>query len=119
MHYPVLRKLLHSVYMARKCHNTVAIIDNGLSTSDYKLLCNLVQVSEYENLIGETVVEQDYDLFSSDNVEFSAKGLVGIKKNIQIKYASTFEAYRKKLDESPVYPCSSCERLHIRSNVTQ
>ena len=119
VHYPVLRKLLHSVYMARKCHNTVAMVDSGLSTSDYKLLCNLVQVSEYENLIGETVLEQDSDLPSSENVEFSAEGLVGIERNIEIKYASTFEPYRKKLDESPVYPCSSCERLHIRSNVTQ
>ena len=81
LHYPVLQKLLHSVYMARKCHNTVTMVDSGLSTSDYQLLCNLVQVSEYENLIGKTVVEQDTDLpSSSENVEFSAEGLVGIER---------------------------------------
>ena len=53
-----------------------------------------MQVGEYENLIGETVVEQDSDL-PSENVELSAEGLVGIERNIEIKYASTFEAYRK------------------------
>ena len=119
MHYPALQKLLHSVYMGRKCHSTVAMVDIGLFTLDCKLICNLVQVNEYENLIGETVVEQESDLPSSENVEFSAEGLVGIERNIQIKYASIFEAYRKKLYESPVCPCSSCERLHIRGNVTQ
>ena len=50
--------------------------------TDYKLLCNLVQVSEYENLIGETVVKQESDLHSSENVEFSTEGLVDIERSI-------------------------------------
>ena len=49
------QKLLHSVYMARKCHSTVAKIDSALSSFDYKLLCNLAQVEDYKNLIDEIV----------------------------------------------------------------
>ena len=52
-------------------------------------------------------------------MDFSAEGLVGIERDIQIKHASTLERYNKKLDKSPIYPRSSCERLHIRSSVTQ
>ena len=44
VHYPVLRKMLYSVYMARKCHFTIASIDNALSTSDYEALCTLANV---------------------------------------------------------------------------
>ena len=121
VHYPGLRKLLHSVYMARKCHSTVAAIDSALSSFDHKLLCELVQVQDYINLIGEVVEGQDSecDLPSSENMEFSAEGLVGIERDIQIKHASTFETHKKKLDENPIYPCCSCERLHNRNNVTQ
>ena len=121
VHYPALRKLLHSVYMARKCHSTVAKIDSALSSFDHKLLCDLVQVEDHKNLIGEIVEEQDsdHDLLSSENMDFSAEGLVGIERDIQIKHTSTLEKYNKKLDESPIYPCSSCDRLHIRSSVTQ
>ena len=51
----------YTVYMARKCHSTVAKIDTALSSFDHKLLCDLVQVEDYKNLIGEIIKDQDSD----------------------------------------------------------
>ena len=83
--------------MARKCHSTVAKIDSALSSFDHKLLCDLAQVEDYKNLINEIAEEQDsdHDLPSSENMDFSAEGLVGIERDIQIKHASTLERYNK------------------------
>ena len=61
VHYPALRKLLHSVYMARKHHSIVGEIDNALSTYDYKALCNLMSIEECEDLIGETLKSENAD----------------------------------------------------------
>ena len=37
VHYPALHKFLHSVYMARKCHDMVGKINCALCTFDYKV----------------------------------------------------------------------------------
>ena len=54
VHYPVLRKMLYSVYMARKCHFTIAAIDNALSTSNLEVMCKLANVKDHDQLIGGT-----------------------------------------------------------------
>ena len=53
VHYPALRKMLYGVYMAKKCHFTVAAIDDALSRSDYEALSKIANVQEHEELIGE------------------------------------------------------------------
>lgn len=118
VHYPALRKLLHSVYMARKCHNTVENIDSALSTFDYKVLCDLMHINEYENLIREHL-DEEKNCDTSDDIEFIAEGLANVEEKLEIKFASIFEEYKNKLKDDFEYPCSSCERLHTRSSVTQ
>ena len=115
VHYPALRKLLYSVYMARKHHSTVAEIDNALCTNNYKMLCNLMSIEEYEDLIGETLKSENAD----EHPQFSAEGLVDVETDVQVKYASVFEQYKEKLEEDFEYPCSSCERLHKKGYVTK
>ena len=113
VHYPVLRKMLYGVYMARKCHFTVATIDDALSTSDYEILCKLANVQDHEELIGEHL-NQDMD-----DSDLSADGLVDIESILQVKYAEVFKNYRNKLDEDPAYSCCSCERLLTRARLTE
>ena len=115
VHYPALRRLLHSVYMATKHHSTVDQIDNVLCTSDYNTLCNLLSIEECEDLIGENLKSQNSD----SPLEFSAEGLVDIESEVQVKYANVFAAYKDKLEEDFEYPCSSYERLHNKSYVTK
>ena len=111
VHYPALRKLLYSVYMARKHHSTVTEIDNALCTNDYKTLCNLMSIEDYEDLIGESLKSENTD----EPPEFSAEGLVNVETDVQVKYVSVLEQYKEQLDEDFEYPCSSCERLHKKS----
>jgi len=39
VHFPVLRKLLYSVYMARKCHDVVSKIDHTLVITNHYVIC--------------------------------------------------------------------------------
>ena len=39
--------------MARKCHFTIAAIDNALSTSNFEVMCKLANVKDHDQLIGE------------------------------------------------------------------
>ena len=115
VHYSALCKLLHTVYMARKHHSTVAEIDNALYTNDYKTLCNLMCIEECEDLIGESFKSETAD----GPPQFSAEGLVNVESDVQVKYASVFHQYKEKLDEDFEYSCYSCERLHKKSYVTK
>jgi len=99
---------------------TIYKIDCALSTFDYKVLCDLMHIKGYENLIGENLNEEENcDTPSSDNIKFSAEGLANVEEKVQIKFANIFEQYKNKLEDDFEYACSSCERLHTRSNVTQ
>ena len=82
VHYPALRKFLYSVYMARRCHSTVAQIDLHYPFMIIKALCDLIQLKEYENLIGDSVEMENTDLPSSDNIEFSAEGLLNVERDL-------------------------------------
>lgn len=74
VHYPVLQKMLYSVYMVRKCHFTVATIDNALSTSDYDVMCKLANVQDHKQLIGEHLEQSMGDSDEhSDKPNFSVK----------------------------------------------
>ena len=115
VHYPALRQLLHAVYMTRKHHSIVAQIDNALLTNDYKTLCNFMCIKDCEDLVGESIKSENTDGPS----DFSAEGLVNVESDVQVKYATVFEQYKEKLNENFEYPCSSCEKLHKRSYVTQ
>ena len=119
VHYPVLRKMLYSVYMARKCHFTVAAIDSALSTSNYEDMCKLAKVQDYDQLIGERL---DQDLGEHDHSSepiLASEGLVDIERVLQVKHAKVFDVYREKLKDDPEYACCSCERLLTRSSVTR
>ena len=45
--------------MARKCHFTIAAIDNALSTSNFEVMCKLANVKDHDQLIGEHL-DQDF-----------------------------------------------------------
>ena len=119
VHYPVLRKLLYSVYMAIKSHAVVSKIDHALSHADYKSLCDLLKIEDYEDLIVNSIEVDVSDPPSMDESDFSREGLKHVERHLQIKYAVIFEKYKKELDDHPEFPCSSCERLLCRSNLTQ
>jgi len=83
-------------------------------------MCGLIHIKGYEDLIRENLNEdENYNTPSSDIIEFSAEGLVNVEEKVQIKFANMFEQYKNKLEDNFEYACSSCERLHTRSNVTQ
>lgn len=74
--------------MARKCHTTVSNIDSALSTFNHSVLCKLLEIEEYENLIGDDLEEETSGLCSYNA---DAEGLVNIEKSIQVKHANILE----------------------------
>ena len=73
--------MLYSVYMARKCHFTIATIDNALSSSDYEVMCKLTNVQDLQQLIGEHLDQDIGDPDKhSDEPNFAAEGLVDIER---------------------------------------
>jgi len=104
--------------MARKCHDVVSKIDYALSLADYKSLCDMLRIEEYEDFVLNNIEVNMSDLSSMDESDFSSEGLNHIERDLQIKYAVIFETYKKILDEHPEFPCSICERLLCRSNLT-
>jgi len=117
VHYPILRQMLYGVYMARKYHNTITIVDNALFDSNFEELCKLIDVKDYEELLGETLEQEDS--MHCDEPNFSSEGLPYIERDLEIKHALLFKEYRDKLHDDPEYPCCSCKRLLARSSVTQ
>ena len=115
VHYPAMRKLLYTVYMARAHHGNVANIDNALCTYDYKTLCKLLSVEECEELVTQSSKSEE----AEKPLEYFAEGLINVESQILMKYANVFEQYKGKLEKDFEYPCSSCERLHKRSYITK
>ena len=77
--------------MARKHHSTVTEIDNALCTNDYKTLCNLMSIEDYEDLIGESLKSENAD----EPPEFSVEGLVNVETDVQVKYVCVLEQYKE------------------------
>ena len=119
MDYPVLQKMLYNVYMARKCHFTVAAIGNALSTSYYEDMFKFAKVQDYHQLIGERLYQDLGKCDHSSEPILASEGLVDIEKVLQVKRAKVFDAYREKLKDDPEYACCSCERLLTKSSVKQ
>ena len=53
VHYPILRRLLESVYMTRRYHNFVKSVDEAMHVANFNGLCKLVGINENTELIDE------------------------------------------------------------------
>ena len=120
VHYANLRKLLHSITMARQCHRVVENLDSALHSADFSRLCKLLGIQYYTELIDEYG-----DIYLSEGTDKESRqilddeGLPHCETKLQVTYASTIEEYQGKLKDDPEHACVSCHRLLCRSNVTK
>lgn len=120
VHYPALRNMLYNVYHARKCHATIAKIDDALQNTNALELLQLLNIKEYEELVSD-----DSDLsLGGECVQgvgkiFIVKGLPHIETHLEVAHAKSIKRYIKKLDQDAEYPCCSCERLFLRIDISQ
>ena len=120
VHYAVLRALLHNVYHAKKCHATITIIDSALEDANPKVLMKVLSIAEYEELIADDVnLSLDKEKHKSTGSAFSAVGLPHLETQLEVVHESLIKEYKARLNCDPEYPCCSCERLLMRSNVTE
>ena len=120
VHFPVLQTFLHNVYHAKKCHATVATIDSALEDANPKVLMEVLSIAEYEELIADEVnlsLDEDKDKFAGS--AFSATGLPHLETQLEVAHESLIKEYKARLSCDPEYPCCSCERLLMKSNVTE
>jgi len=89
------------------------------SLADYKSLCDILKIEEYEDLILNNIEVNVSDPPSMDESDFSSEGFNHVERDLQTKYAAIFEKYKNVLDEHPEFPCSNCEKLLCRNNLTQ
>ena len=119
VHYPALRNMLYNVYHARKSHATIAKIDDALQNTNALQLLQFLNINEYE-----TLVNDDNDLcVGEESIQgigkiFIAEGLPHLETHLEVTHAKSIEKYFKKLDLDAEYPCCSCERLFLRTDVS-
>ena len=115
-HYGVLRTLLNHVYTARRSHFGVASIDKALSAGDFHSLMEVTNVHDFADLLTA-------DLDSSYQQSADDVGTVSVPQSLEaqllIKHAQTISDLEKQIDDDPVHPCCSCERLQQRKCVTR
>ena len=80
--------------------------NNALLCSNFEKLCELVNIEDYGELLGESLKQEES--YYCDEPKFSSKGLPHLEQNLEIKYASLFEEYRKLVNDDPEYSCCSC-----------
>ena len=103
VHFANLRKLLHSVTMARQCHKVGANLDSALHSADFNCLRKLLGIHDYTEIINESG-----DIHLSEGKDKESEqildnlGLPHYETKLQVMYASTIEEYKDKLKDSPV-----------------
>ena len=109
VHYPLLRRLLENVYMARCCHNFVKSIDEALHTGTFNGLCKLNGINYME------LIDEDAEMYLNEGKDkdteallLSSAGLPHIETQLQLTHAATIEEYHSKLNDDPEHACVSC-----------
>ena len=123
VHYPALRNMLFNVYHARKCHSTIDTIDGALQNTNPLVLLQFLSITQYEELVDDDDDGTDLPL-SEESIQgigeaFIVKGLPHLETHLEVTHASMIKQYNNKLDDDPCHPCCSCERLFLRSNVSE
>ena len=115
-HYGVLRTLVDHVYTATRSHLCVVSIDKALSAGDFHSLMEITKVHDVADLLTA-------DLDSSYQQSADDAGTVSVPQSLEtqllITHAQTVSQFEKEIDDDPVHPCCSCERLQQRKCVTR
>ena len=120
VYYPALRNILFNVYHVRKSHAVIATIDDALQNSNALPLLDLLKINEYEELYNE-----DNDLCLGEECVqgvgeiFIAEGLPHLETRLEVVHANIINQYFKKLDLDAEHPSCSCERLFLRTDVSE
>ena len=115
-HYGVLRTLLNHVYTARRSHLGVVSIGKALSAGDFHSLMEVTKVHDFADLLTADL-DSSYQQ-SADDVE-TVSVPQSLEPQLLIKHAQTISDLEKEIDDDPVHPCCSCERLQQRKCVTR
>ena len=114
-HYGVLKTLLDHVYTARRSHLGVVSIDKALSAGDFHSLMETTKVHGVADLLTA-------DLDSSYQQPADVRTISvpqGLETQLLIRHAQTVSDFEQEIDDAPVHPCCSCERLQQRKCVTR
>ena len=116
-HYGVLRILLNHVYTARRSHLSVVSIDKALIAGDFHSLMKITKVHDLADLLTADL-DSSYQQSADDDV-----GTVSVPQSLEtqllITHAQTISDLEKEIDDDPMHPCCSCERLQQRKCVTR
>ena len=106
--------LLDHVYTARTSHLCVASIDKALSGGDFHSLMEITKVHDFADLL-----TADLDSSYQQSADVGTISVPqGIETQLLITHAQTISDFEKEIEDDPVHPCCSCERLHQRKCVS-
>ena len=112
VHYPLLRRLLKHLDVARNAHLTIDIIDSSVDgdiAQLVKLTINEADETEFDNVynaINDGEVDDPFRIPNLDTV-------------LYFQYSDAIDEFKRALSDQAANACCSCERLLRKKSVTE
>ena len=105
-----------ALQLRRRSHLGVVSIDNALSAGDFHSLMEITKVHDFADLLTADL-DSSYQQPADDVRTVSVPQ--SLETQLLITHAQTISDFEKQIDDDPVLPCCSCERLQQRKCVTR
>lgn len=110
VHYPLLSKILRSVYTALQKHDAIVSIDEALLNLDYLKLIKILNLGSCDEILANDL-DYAYHQDFTDNSYNETK--------ILLDNAASIADFNRQVYNFAEYTCISCQMLYKRHNVSQ
>ena len=121
-HFPLLRRLVVSVYEAIRQHRLLESIDVGLCAGDFEKLLEICRIEDCKVLFSASSCDAssiDALADSTDQlIRLQQPNLPDLESELCVLHATLISEVEKKFADDAEFMCCSCERLLLRKQVT-
>ena len=96
VHYPLLRRFLNLLYLARRHHHRVFDIDMALCSADFQKLMRLTDIHTYDQIYKNGISKSGCN--TSEN---SVPGLPNLEAELKVRHADLIMSLEKKVNDYP------------------
>ena len=101
VHYPLLRRYLNLLYLARRHHCRVFDIDMALCSADFQKLMRLTDIHTYNQIYKNGKSK------SGNTSENCVPGLPNLEAQLKVRHADLITSLEKKVNDYPEHACCS------------